>query len=219
MTRRALASPLALVLLLAATGCSSLIPGADRQPPRLYEPSPKTTFATDLPTIRHQIIVETPQAAAGLNTAKIAIKEKRHTLDYYARVEWTDVAPRLVQTMVLKSFENTRKVLAVGREGSGLRADYIVKIDLRNFQAELYDGDVPEANVEFIAKLVRMPDREIVADFAYQRKWKAKSKDLDDVIDAFNESLGGVMKRIVEWAIREIDRQDKKGLGRRRAGR
>ena len=216
MPRRRTGIPLAVALLVATGSCSNLIPGADRQPPRLYEPTPKTTFATDLPTIRHQLIVETPQAAAGLNTAKIAIKEKRHTLDYYARVEWTDVAPRLVQTMVLKSFENTRKVLAVGREGSGLRADYIIKIDLRNFQAELFDGTgVPEANVEFIAKLVRMPDREIVADFAYQRKWKAESKELDDVIDAFNESLGGVMKRIVEWAIREIDKQDKQGRGRR----
>ena len=216
MSRRRTGIPLAVALLVATGSCSNLIPGADRQPPRLYEPTPKTTFATDLPTIRHQLIVETPQAAAGLNTAKIAIKEKRHTLDYYARVEWTDVAPRLVQTMVLKSFENTRKVLAVGREGSGLRADYIIKIDLRNFQAELFDGTgVPEANVEFIAKLVRMPDREIVADFAYQRKWKAESKELDDVIDAFNESLGGVMKRIVEWAIREIDKQDKQGRGRR----
>lgn len=216
MSRLAILKPLALAALLVTAGCSSLIPGADRQPPRLYEPSPKTTFATDLPTIRHQLIVETPQAAAGLNTAKIAVKEKRHTLDYYARVEWTDVAPRLVQTLVLKSFENTRKVLAVGREGSGLRADYIIKIDLRNFQSELFDGTgIPETNVEFIAKLVRMPDREIVADFAYQRKWKAASKDLDDVIDAFNESLGGVMKRIVEWAIREIDKQDKEGRGRR----
>jgi cholesterol transport system auxiliary component len=198
---------------LAAAGCQSLIPGAGRDPPRLYEPTPKSTFAPDLPVVGAQLIIETPQAAAGLQSARIAVKEKATTLDYYARSDWTDVSPRLVQTMLLKSFENSGKILAVGREGSGLRSDYILKTEIRHFQAELYEGPIPNVNVEFNVKLVKMPEREIVATAAYARKWKSASANLDDVIEAFDEALGGVLRRVVEWTIREIDKLE------RRAGR
>lgn len=204
---------------LALAGCQSLIPGATRDPPRLYEPTPKSTFDRSLPVVNAQLIIETPQAAAGLQSARIAVKERATTLDYYARSDWTDVTPRLVQTMLLKSFENSGKILAVGREGSGLRSDYILKTEIRHFQAELYEGTVPTVNVEMNVKLVQMPEREIVSTASYGRKWKAESTEMDAVIEAFDEALGGVMKRVVEWTIREIDRLDRRtGRFRGRAG-
>jgi cholesterol transport system auxiliary component len=199
------------VLPLLAVGCQSLIPGADRPPPRLYELTPKSTFATDLPVVKAQLIVETPEAAAGLQASKIAVKQKATTLDYFARSEWSDLAPRLVQTKIVESFENSRRIVSVGREGSGLRSDYIIKSELRHFEAQFYDAPEPLVHVTINIKLVKMPEREIIANCNFNRTAKAKTQSIDDIVPAFDDALGGVLRRLVEWTIREIAARERRG--------
>jgi cholesterol transport system auxiliary component len=204
-----LRAALALAAAFAASACQGLIPGASRDPPRLYELTPKSTFDPTLPRVRSQLVVEAPESASGLQTSRIAVKQKPTTLDYYARSEWTDLAPRLVQTKLIESFENSGKIVSVGREGSGLRSDYILKSELRHFEAQLYDSEKPLIRVVVNVKLVRMPAREIVANRSFERTSKVDAADIDKLVEGFDEALGGVLKRIVEWSIREMDMRDR----------
>jgi cholesterol transport system auxiliary component len=204
-----LRAALALAAAFAASACQGLIPGASRDPPRLYELTPKSTFDPALPRVRSQLVVETPDSATGLQTSRIAVKQKPTTLDYYARSEWTDLAPRLVQTKLIESFENSGKIVAVGREGSGLRSDYVLKSELRHFEAQLYDSGKPQVRVVINVKLVRMPAREIVANRSFERTHPVDAADIDKLIEGFDEALGGALKRIVEWTIREMDMRDR----------
>ncbi len=204
-----LRAALALAAAFAASACQGLIPGASRDPPRLYELTPKSTFDPTLPRVRTQLVVETPDSASGLQTSRIAVKQKPTTLDYYARSEWTDLAPRLVQTKLIESFENSGKIVSVGREGSGLRSDYILKSELRHFEAQLYDPGKPLIRVVVNVKLVRMPAREIVANQSFERTHPLDGAEIDNLVEGFDEALGGVLKRIVEWSIREMDMRDR----------
>ena len=61
---------LALAAALAASACQGLIPGATRDPPRLYELTPKSTFDPTLPRVRSQLVVESPESASGLTTSR-----------------------------------------------------------------------------------------------------------------------------------------------------
>ena len=63
---------------------------------------------------------------------------------------------------MIESFENSKRIVAVGRESIGLRADFILKSELREFQAEYFDGGVPSVRVAINAKLVQMPRRSIM---------------------------------------------------------
>jgi cholesterol transport system auxiliary component len=199
----------ALAAAFAASACQGLIPGASRDPPRLYELTPKSTFDPALPRVRSQLVVESPESASGLQTSRIAVKQRPTTLDYYARSEWTDLAPRLVQTKLIESFENSGKIVSVGREGSGLRSDYILKSELRHFEAQLYDSEKPLIRIVVNVKLVKMPAREIVANRSFERTEKVAAADIDKLVEGFDEALGGVLKRIVEWSIREMDMRDR----------
>jgi cholesterol transport system auxiliary component len=204
-----LRAPLALAAALAVAACQSLIPGATRDPPRLYELTPKSTFDPTLPRVRSQLVVETLEAASGLTTSRIAVKQRPTTLDYYARSEWTDVAPRLVQTKIIESFENSGKIVSVGRAGSSMRSDYILKGELRHFEAQLYDSEKPLIRIVVNVKLVRMPAREIVANRSFERTYTVETADIDKLVEGFDEALGSVMKRVVEWTIREMDARDR----------
>lgn len=201
-----LIAALAAVVLFALSGCGGLIPGVEGPPPRIFDLTPKSTYPDDLPEVDWQLIVETPQAPASLNTPRIAVRHSLTTLDYYERAVWTDVAPAMIQTLMIESFENTNKIVAIGRETIGLRSDYILKVDLREFQAELNSGP-PEAHVHLIARLVKMPQREIVDWVSADRSVAAKSGKIDDVVAAFDEALGKALKDVVIWTLTEGERR------------
>jgi cholesterol transport system auxiliary component len=189
---------LLLAGLLTLGACQ--LPGAG-EPPNLYTLTPKNTFSPDLPKVDWQLIVETPVAAAGLNTSRIALQRSPVTLEYYANANWTDIAPLMVQNLLIESFENTGKIVAVSRESTTLRADYLLKTELREFQAE-YDGSgPPRARVRVNAKLARMPDRAIIGSYTVERMERAASGDLPAIALAFDEALGGAMRRVVEWTL------------------
>lgn len=183
---------------LALAACQ--LPGAG-EPPNLFTLTPKNTFSPDLPQVKWQLLVETPVAAASLNTSRIALQHSPVTLEYYAQANWTDVAPAMVQTLLIESFENTGKIVAVSRETTTLRADYVLKTELREFQAEYDDGGPPLIRVRINAKLVRMPDRAIIASHTVERTARAAGGDMQHIALAFDDALGQVLRRIVEWTL------------------
>ncbi len=202
MKRPALA--LGLIIASALAACTGIIPGTG-EPLKLYTLTPKSTYGGDLPKVAWQLVVEMPIAPAGINTNRIALAHSPITLDYFAGATWTDSAPALVQTLLVESFENTGRIVAVGRESVGLRPDYVLKLELREFQAEYAAPQAPPTvHIRLIAKLVRMPEREIVAAHMAERLQLAAANTLDGVVAAFDEALGPVLKQIVVWTLTSV---------------
>ena len=221
MTRNPLrpAATLALVCVVFATlvGCAgNILPGAQIDPPKLYVLTPKSTFAPDLPKVDWQLTVDVPIAEASLNSARIALKRSPVTLEYYERANWIDTAPIMVQTLLVESFENSKRIVGVGRQSIAIRSDYTLVTDLREFHAEYFRSGIPEARVRLNAKLVRMPERVIVGVTTVERLQPAAGTDIDSVIEAFDTALGKTMKRIVEWALTAAPKPPDRRPGPRR---
>ncbi len=193
---------LALAVLFGLGACSGLLPGGGPAP-NLYTLSPKTTFGEDLPNVSWQLVVEEPSAAGGLATQRIALRTNFLELDYFAGSRWTEGAPRLVQTLLVESFENTGRIVAVGRQSIGLRSDFNLKSELREFQAEYINGSnaAPTVRVRLNAKIIKQPRREIMASQNFEAVFRARNQSMEAIIEAFDEALGKVLKRIVEWTI------------------
>lgn len=198
----------AILLPLALAGCSVELPGSG-EAPRLFVLSPKSSFAENLPKVSWQLLVDTPITAAGLSSQRIALNRNRLEMEYFANAGWTDSLPNLVQRLMIESFENSGKIVSVGRQAIGLRANFIVNTDLREFQAE-YDhenpGAPPKAHVKINAKLIKMPERRIVASRTFEHSIDAKSGKMEDIIKAFDDALGKALKRIVSWTLINGDR-------------
>jgi cholesterol transport system auxiliary component len=81
-------------------------------------------------------------------------------------------------------------------------------LELREFQAEYTSPNAaPIVHIRVIAKLVRMPLREIVASHMVEQKAAAAANNLDNVVAAFDEALGPVLKDIVVWALTSVPPQ------------
>lgn len=194
-------------------GCSVNLPGSG-DPPRIYVLTPKSTFDEDLPVADWQLLVEPPLAAAGISSSRIALRRSAIELEYFGRAAWTDSAPKMIQTLLVESFENSNKIASVGRQAIGLRSDFILKTDLREFQAEFLDeegdllaqGAAPNIRIRLNAKLVKIPERNIVSSHTVEYFLPAPGSSMVEIITGFDAVLGKALKGMVEWTLREGDR-------------
>jgi cholesterol transport system auxiliary component len=186
--------------LALATGCNILPKVQD--PTTLYTLTPKTTFPPDLPSVHWQLVVELPTAAAGIDSSRIAVTHNPFTLEYYGKAAWTDNATGMVQSLLVESFERTGKIVAVGAESAGLRPDYILQTDLREFQANYRNKDPnPTVVVRMNAKLVAMPQRRIIGAITSEKSVKATGSKFEDVLTAFDDAMGHVLREVVVFAL------------------
>ena len=193
----------ALAGCMVLCACAAALQLATADPPRLYELTPKSTFADDLPQVPGRLSVEVPTATAGLNSARIALRPTPTTLEYYAGASWIDVVPVMVQNLVLESLDNTGRIDVIGREVVGVRADLALLTHVREFQAEYDSAGAPLMRVRLQARLVRLPRRTSVAATSEEFVVRARNTSLPAIVEAFDEAFGKALKRIVEWTVME----------------
>jgi cholesterol transport system auxiliary component len=197
--------PLRLIAILSLApllaGCGGLLTDAPKR--SLYRVTPAPTFAAGLPRVTAQLLIAAPTAPAGLDTARIALSRTPVSLDYFADAEWTDRVPFLVQTALVEGFEKSAAVPAVGPDSGGLRADFVIETAIGDFQA-IYDSPdgPPRISVRLNAKLVKMPERKIVAQISVSRDAKAAANALPEIVRGFDQALGGAVEEIVTSTIR-----------------
>jgi cholesterol transport system auxiliary component len=188
---------------LALGACATALQLATPAPPRLYELTPKSTFAEDLPAVNRRLSVEVPTATAGLNSGRIALRPTPTTLEYYAGASWVDVVPVMVQNLVLESLDNTGRIDVLGREVVGVRADLALLLHVREFQAEYEGAGPPQVRVRLQARLIRLPRRTSLAATSEEFVARAANTSLPAIVTAFDDAFGKALKRIVEWTLRE----------------
>ena len=171
-------------------------------PPDLYVLSPKSTFPDDLPTVDWQLVIEEPSTAKGIDTDRIAIAPSALEVKYLSGARWADRAPRMIQQLLIQSFENTKKIVSVGRQSIGLRSDYNLKVELREFQAEKTTDGKTQVRVRLNLKLVRLALGQIVASESFESLKDAASENVSDVVQAFDDAVGAVLKRSVTWTLK-----------------
>ena len=189
------------IMALALSGCSGLFGG--ERPTQLYRVTPVHAFPPDLPHLSAQLLIDVPTAPAGLDTARIALSRSAVSIEYFADSEWTDRVPLLVETDLLQSFENSRAIKPIERESAGLRADFVLKTEIRHFEA-LYDtGEgAPVVWVAMVARLVNPTSGDIIAQNTFERRERAAENRIPSIVVAFDQALDGVVEDIVVWTAR-----------------
>ena len=192
------------IVLLASCG---ILP--KREPTQLFEPSrPAMTTHADWPQADWSLLVAKPAAGQLLDNDRIAVRPSPGAISVYKGAAWSDPAPELVQTALLRSFEDSQKILSVSRPGAGVRGEYQLQSDLRNFES-IYDGTRPQAVVELYAKLIHTADGEVVAARVFRETEPAAGVEVGSVVDAFSRALERVTGQVTAWTLAEGNRRER----------
>ena len=198
----------AIAAAASLNGCAAIDLVATRTPPKLFELTPKTTF-DEMPKLDKVIIVEPATAAAGLNTARIALRPEPTLLEYYAGALWVDVVPVMVQTLVVETLDSTNSVQAMSpSEAAGTRPDYLMRLNIREFQAEYLNGTSapPQVDIRIQCRLLGLPRRLEISQLDEAEQVEAAGTSVEQVVRAYDDALGKVLKRLGKWAVATIDK-------------
>jgi len=197
-----------LATLLLAASCGEILPRPGPAPD-LFVLSPKSTYPPDLPRVAAQLVIAEPTTGRALNTDRLVLKPSREQIKYFAGVRWVALAPKMIQTLLVESFENSGKIVAVGRQAITLQSDYLLISELREFQAEyIKDREIPEVVVAISARIVRQSQARIVDTRTFRIAVPAADGDMRTIVKAFDRGLGKVLKRMVVWSLTTIARAE-----------
>lgn len=186
------------VALLA--GCLPSLPGQGPAP-RSFRLTPKTTFADDLPHVNWSLSIAEPSAEQTLDTTRIAVVSDGVGVDYVALANWVDRAPAMVQTLLVQSFAASGRIEAVGTDRDRVRAQFLLRSELRAFQINRNNGSLI-VRVRLDAALLRLPRREIAGRERFAAEALPESQGTAAAVAAFDMALGRVLKEVVGWTLR-----------------
>lgn len=193
----------ALSTLLVAS-CSSLL-NVQRQPFTTYSPTVGAAAMTPAGArVDWQLIIETPLSSSTLDTARMMVMPTPGVLEVFPGARWRDTTPALLRSVVVQGFENTGRIVGIGSAQSGLRADYALAIDLRDFQLEVH-ADGAQAAVRFQANLLDYTTNRVLATQSFSAQMPAAGADAAQAFVAFQTALNTVVPQLVEWTFRQGD--------------
>lgn len=201
ISRKVLGTAVVLAASLVMASCSGLNIGP---PPagQLYVLKPATTPPSDIAPVTWQLAIAVPGAPEALDTNRIALIRYQSVMDYYANAAWVDHSTLLMQDLLVEAFEKSGKIKAVAEDTEGLRTDYILQTDIRDFEAQ-YDtqNGIPHVLVRISARLVNTPQRNVIATITVNQEAAASANSVPAVAAAFNAATGAALNDIVRWAL------------------
>jgi cholesterol transport system auxiliary component len=180
----------------ALSACSGIV-GPPESPP-LYVLRPVLPPAGGGSRVPWQLSVVLPEAPDSLDTNRIALIQPNGTMDFYANASWQDRLSLLVQGALIDAFEASGRLAGVARDTEGLKSEYLLTTDIRDFEAR-YDAPdgIPTAVVKITAKVFSVHGRVVARTIDGSGTATASANTVPAAVQAINEALGIALGKIV----------------------
>lgn len=196
----------ALALAALLCGCISVFPKA--APEQLYRfgdiPAPKTLTTSGGDGFAVGVLPTSfDRPAAGDAILTLSQSEAA----YIKGSRWVGPAQTLFESAVTRAFESARAARLIAR-GEASRADYLLKLDVRRFEARYEQGRVapPTIEIEVYAALSRASDHSLAGERLFDVHVAADANRAGAIVSAFDEATRQVLIALVAWV-------DAKGAG------
>ena len=189
----------ASLLAMMAGGCSLL--GGKKEPATIYAPVPQLATDPAWPSVGWQLSIAPPHVSGMLDGVRIAVRPVPGELQVYEGAQWARDPGEQLTDAILRTLEDSGKIAAVARQGSGIAADVRLELDIRRYEADYAGGSVPAATIEVNAKLLRSVGQEVVASRTFRNAVPAAGTDTALVARAFGDALGTIARDIAGWTL------------------
>lgn len=200
--RRTLARACGAAMLATTLGGCSLL-GGKGDPPTFYSPSPQVRAEASWPKVGWQLALVTTAASPAVDSPRIAVRPTPNEMQVYKGASWSRRPSDMLEDVLVRALEDSGKVPAVARPGSGVTTDYRLVLDLRRFEADYRGGATPYAVLEVNAKLLHAQDTDVVATRTFLIDEAASGTAVPTVVDAFDRVLARGGHDIAGWVLAE----------------
>jgi cholesterol transport system auxiliary component len=186
-----------LPALLLLPGCFSGL-NSKAPPEQRYLLRSEITKPTTPAQPEGTVQVLRPSASPGLVGSRIAVMRPGARIDYYANARWVEEAPVLLQSQIIDALRTGGRFVTVESDSQPFAAQYLLSVDIANFQAQYTEAGVPTVFVTLNCTLGRRTDRSIIVSFTAQGTAPASTDHLQAVVSAFTSATSQAMQQIAE---------------------
>ncbi|MBF6025959.1 ABC-type transport auxiliary lipoprotein family protein [Lysobacter niastensis] len=192
----------AIALLALVAGCTSLlIDDKPRDESTIYVPDPRVQADPTWPSVKWQLMVAPPTSLRGGDSLRIFVRPSPNEVQIYKGARWGKSPSNMIEDSLLRAFEDSNRITAVARQGSGLNADYKLLVDVRRFESDYGQAAVPSATIEVAAKLMHMQTQQVVASHTFLEARPAATTAIPDVVAAFEQALSDISRDLAGWTL------------------
>jgi cholesterol transport system auxiliary component len=147
------------------------------------------------------IVVAEPSALAAIDTNRLIVMTRGGGLAYLGDAQWSDRLPKLVQVRLIQTFENAKRLTAVGRPGDRLLPVAQLNSEIRRFGIDEATG---EAVIEMSVKIVQDRTGRILAGNIFTRSVPAGGSGGPLAAAALDLAMQEMLRDIVRWTSSRI---------------
>ncbi len=185
-----------LPLMLSAC---ALAGGSNKPEAIIYDLNTSKAASAIKGQLSRQIIIAEPKTLETLNSKSIIVKSSaRGTISFLGLAEWIDVLPLVVQTQLLRGFENAGALGRVGVPGEQLRSDLLLVSDIRSFNV-IDNGTQLIASVEISVKIINDNNGAVLAAKLFKAQKPVTIAKSDSMVASLNTAFQDVLLDIVKW--------------------
>jgi phospholipid/cholesterol/gamma-HCH transport system substrate-binding protein len=146
---------------------------------------------------RGQLAVAEPSALIMFDSRKILVRPNSSDDPTFAKAEWSDNVPKLLQSKIIQTFENAGLSRNVSRPGEAGVADKVLAIDIRKFG--ILTSPEPIAEIEFSVRILADNGR-IVEAKVFRASAPVGELKASSAAAALDRAFGLSAKDLVIWA-------------------
>jgi len=197
LSRRALALTCALAPLLP--GCALM--GGGGKPVTLYQfgNGGGEAAATAAMTLEKPVVIAYPGSTFQQQSSGDRILTATgNQMAYVAEARWVGSARDMFDAAAIRHVEALSSQIRIVRAGAPTKADYMLVIDVREFDANYASGPeaAPDVVVVARAKLLRISDRVIVGDWPIEQRENAQENRVATIVAAFDRASAAAAAQI-----------------------
>lgn len=147
-------------------------------------------------TAARSIVVSEPVGLQPMEADRIIVREPGGSLSFLGGGQWADRLPRLIQTRVIQSLENTGRLRSVSRPGDKVPSDYQLVSEIREFDINSGTG---EAVVDLSAKLIAEGSGRVVNARVFTARVPVAKVDPQSAAAGLDAALSQVLGDLVRW--------------------
>lgn len=196
--RRFLA-PLAVGVPLLLAGCASLLDSEAVSTYPLRGAGGPIEVSSSIPAgQRVAVAVERPSASGAVAGDRLVV-EVDDQLRFVTGARWEDDVPELLAADIARVLQQTEGIDVVDAAQRAGRADFALVTVIERMQVQLEDDYSGRAVTEIVARLVRFPDRDIVATSVFRAEAPAADDAPATLAQAISTSTQKALAELAAW--------------------
>ncbi len=195
--------------LIAGLGALALLPGcavvsalgSARGPSAAYDLGPDRPMPRAPASLGEEIVIGLPAAAGALATDRILVRPDPRSVQYLADARWTEAAPQLMQTFLLRAFEETRGWAHVARSSYGGPPDHLLVGELVALGVTIAPDGAAQAEVALGVQLLSRGGARRLGARRFAETVPLADLEAPGVVAALNTAAGALAVALAGWAI------------------